>query len=205
MPWHRHDNRAGLELDAAVGGQVLEQVADQQITLRHADPGGPAATCPSGNTRCLNLPAGLVSGHTSRCPDAYAETQEGDMSISPHESDLAAGADAAVRPFRIEFPQDAIDDLRRRIKATRWPEQETVADDSQGVPLQTMQDLLRYWGTEYDWSACEARLNALPNFVTEVDGLDIHFLHIRSDHEDALPLIVTHGWPGSIIEQLKII
>ena len=127
------------------------------------------------------------------------------MSISPHESDLAAGADAAVRPFRIEFPQDAIDDLRRRIKATRWPEQETVADDSQGVPLQTMQDLLRYWGTEFDWSACEARLNALPNFVTEVDGLDIHFLHIRSDHEDALPLIVTHGWPGSIIEQLKII
>ena len=127
------------------------------------------------------------------------------MSISPHESDLAAGADAAVRPFHIEFPQDAIDDLRRRIAATRWPEQETVTDDSQGVPLQTMQDLLRYWGTEYDWSACEARLNALPNFVTEVDGLDIHFLHIRSDHEDALPLIVTHGWPGSIIEQLKII
>ena len=119
------------------------------------------------------------------------------MTISSHESDLAAGAGTAIRPFRVEFPEDAIADLRRRIAATRWPERETVADDSQGVPLETMQDLLHYWGTEYDWSACEARLNALPNFVTEIDGLDIHFLHIRSAHEDALPLIVTHGWPGS--------
>src|SRR6188472_1472302 len=127
------------------------------------------------------------------------------MSISPQESDVAAGADTAVRPFTIEFPQESIDDLNRRIAATRWPERETVADDSQGVPLETMQDLLGYWGTNYDWSACEARLNALPNFVTEIDGLDIHFLHVRSEHEDALPLIVTHGWPGSIIEQLKII
>jgi pimeloyl-ACP methyl ester carboxylesterase len=127
------------------------------------------------------------------------------MTISSHESDLAAGAGTAIRPFRVEFPEDAIADLRRRIAATRWPERETVADDSQGVPLETMQDLLHYWGTEYDWSACEARLNALPNFVTEIDGLDIHFLHIRSAHEDALPLIVTHGWPGSVVEQLKII
>ena len=128
------------------------------------------------------------------------------MAISSQESGAAAGTDAAIRPFRVEFPQDAIDDFRRRIAATRWPERETVDDDSQGVPLATDAGARSATGgREYDWSACEARLNALPNFVTEIDGLDIHFLHIRSDHEDALPLIVTHGWPGSIIEQLKII
>jgi len=123
------------------------------------------------------------------------------MAVSSHET--RAGTD--VRPFEIEFPQEALDDLRRRIAATRWPERETVGDDSQGVPLATMQELLRHWGSAYDWRACEAKLNALPNFLTEIDGLDIHFLHVRSRHEDALPLIVTHGWPGSIIEQLKII
>ena len=96
-------------------------------------------------------------------------------------------------------------DLRRRVEATRWPERETVSDDSQGVPLATMQELARHWATDYDWRTCEARLNALPNFMTEIDGLDIHFIHVRSPHEDALPMIVTHGWPGSIIEQLKII
>ena len=110
-----------------------------------------------------------------------------------------------VRPFHIEFSQQALDDLRRRISATRWPERETVSDDSQGVPLALMQDLAPYWASDYDWRKCEAKLNALPNFVTEIDGLDIHFIHVRSQHEDALPLIVTHGWPGSIIEQLKII
>jgi pimeloyl-ACP methyl ester carboxylesterase len=113
--------------------------------------------------------------------------------------------DGAIRPLTIEFPQDAVDDMRRRIAATRWPERETVDDDSQGVPLATMQELAGYWATDYDWSACEARLNGLPNFVTEIDGLDIHFSHVRSPHEDALPLILTHGWPGSIIEQLKVI
>jgi len=110
-----------------------------------------------------------------------------------------------VRPFRVDFPEAELTELRRRIKATRWPERETVTDDSQGVPLALMQDLARYWGTDYDWRECEARLNALPHFMTEIDGLDIHFIHVRSQHEDALPLIVTHGWPGSIIEQLKII
>ena len=110
-----------------------------------------------------------------------------------------------VRAFQIEFPDDAVEDLRRRVRSTRWPEAETVGDDSQGVPLAMMQDLARHWAGEYDWRACEARLNDLPNFITEIDGLDIHFLHVRSEHEDALPLIVTHGWPGSIIEQLKII
>jgi pimeloyl-ACP methyl ester carboxylesterase len=110
-----------------------------------------------------------------------------------------------VRPFQVDFPEAELTELRRRINATRWPERETVSDDSQGVPLATMQELARYWGTDYDWRKCEAKLNALPQFLTEIDGLDIHFIHVRSQHEDALPLIVTHGWPGSIIEQLKII
>ena len=111
----------------------------------------------------------------------------------------------AVRPFQVEFPEAELAELRRRVNATRWPERETVTDDSQGVRLAMMQELARYWGTDYDWRKCEAKLNALPNFITEIDGLDIHFIHVRSQHEDALPLIVTHGWPGSIIEQLKII
>ena len=111
----------------------------------------------------------------------------------------------AIRPFQVKVPDAELTDLRRRINATKWPEQETVTDDSQGVQLATMQKLARYWGTEYDWRKCEAKLNALPHFITEIDGLDIHFIHVRSKHENALPLIVTHGWPGSVIEQLKII
>jgi pimeloyl-ACP methyl ester carboxylesterase len=115
------------------------------------------------------------------------------------------GDDTTIRPFQVGFPEADLAELRSRINATRWPERETVSDDSQGVPLATMQELARYWGTDYDWGKCEAKLNALPHFITEIDGLDIHFIHVRSRHEDALPLIVTHGWPGSIIEQLKII
>ena len=111
----------------------------------------------------------------------------------------------AIRPFSIHVPDEALVDLRRRIDATKWPEQETVTDASQGVQLATMQKLARYWATEHDWRKVEARLNALPNFITEIDGLDIHFIHVRSKHENALPMIVTHGWPGSIIEQMKII
>jgi pimeloyl-ACP methyl ester carboxylesterase len=117
---------------------------------------------------------------------------------------LAAASDE-IRPFRINIPEEALVDLRRRIKATKWPDRETVTDESQGVQLATMQELARYWGTDYDWRKIEAKLNALPQFITEIDGLDIHFIHVRSTHENALPLIVTHGWPGSIIEQLKII
>src|SRR5450432_2911317 len=113
--------------------------------------------------------------------------------------------DNTIRPFRVSFSDAELTELRRRVNATRWPERETVTDDSQGVPLAVMQELTRYWGTDYDWRKVEARLNALPNFLTEIDGLDIHFIHVRSQHEDALPLIVTHGCPGSIIEQLKII
>jgi pimeloyl-ACP methyl ester carboxylesterase len=110
-----------------------------------------------------------------------------------------------IRPFQVNIPDEALEDLRRRIAATNWPERETVEDQSQGVPLAMIQNLARYWATEYDWRRCEARLNALPQFITEIDGLDIHFIHVRSEHEDALPLVVSHGWPGSIIEQLKII
>jgi pimeloyl-ACP methyl ester carboxylesterase len=113
--------------------------------------------------------------------------------------------DVTIRSFQVDVPEDELTELRRRVSATRWPERETVADDSQGVRLALMQELARYWATDYDWRPCEASLNALPNFRTEIDGLDIHFIHVRSQHEDALPLIVTHGWPGSIIEQLKII
>jgi len=119
------------------------------------------------------------------------------------KEDTTSGVE--VRPFRVTIPDEALDDLRRRIAATRLPEKETVADQSQGVQLATVQQLARYWETEYDWRKCEARLNALPQFITAIDGLDIHFIHVRSNHEGALPLIVNHGWPGSIIEQLKII
>jgi pimeloyl-ACP methyl ester carboxylesterase len=111
----------------------------------------------------------------------------------------------AIRRFHIDIPDEALDDLRRRIEATQWPERETVPDDSQGVPLATMQKLARYWASEYDWRRCEAELNALPQFITEIDGLDIHFIHVRSQHDVALPLVVNHGWPGSVVEQLKII
>ena len=118
-------------------------------------------------------------------------------------TDTANGA--TIRPFRVDFPDDAIADLRRRVAATRWPDKETVGDHSQGVQLATIQELARYWATDYDWRRFEAKLNALPQFMTEIDGLDIHFIHVRSDHENALPLVVTHGWPGSIIELLEII
>ena len=116
-----------------------------------------------------------------------------------------ASAGSELRPFKVRVPQSALDDLRRRITATRWPEKETVDDPSQGVQLATMQDLARYWASGYDWRKCEAKLNALPQFITNIDGLDIHFIHVRSTHPDALPLIVTHGWPGSVVEQLKIV
>jgi len=111
----------------------------------------------------------------------------------------------AIRPFRVNVPESEMTDLRKRINATRWPERETVTDASQGVQLATMQRLARYWATEYDWRKVEAKLNAQPNFMTEIDGLDIHFIHVRSKHENAMPVIVTHGWPGSVVEQLKII
>ena len=117
----------------------------------------------------------------------------------------AVETEVEIRPFHIGIAEDALAGLRRRIAATQWPEKETVSDESQGVPLATMQKLARYWETEYDWRKVESALNALPQFITEIDGLDIHFIHLRSTHDDALPLVITHGWPGSIIEQLKLI
>ena len=117
----------------------------------------------------------------------------------------ARGEDRSIRPFKAHIPQAQIDEMRRRILATQWPERETVADSSQGVPLATMRELANYWATGYDWRKVEAKLDALPQFITEIDGLDIHFIHVRSKHANALPLVINHGWPGSIIEQLKII
>jgi pimeloyl-ACP methyl ester carboxylesterase len=121
------------------------------------------------------------------------------------QTNKQAADKTAIRPFRFEASEAELTELRTRINATRWPERETVADGNQGVQLAFIQALARYWATDYNWRRCEARLNALPNFITEIDGLDIHFIHVRSKHEDALPIIVTHGWPGSPVEQLKII
>lgn len=126
------------------------------------------------------------------------------ISLLPVKLSAATGG-AAIRPFTVSFPESDLTDLHRRIKATRWPDKEQVADASQGVQLATMRKLAHHWETRYDWRKAEARLNAVPNFITEIDGLDIHFIHVRSKHENALPVIITHGWPGSIIEQLKVI
>ena len=127
------------------------------------------------------------------------------MNPTPTSQRNEAAEKDAIRPFRVNVPEADLTELRRRISATRWPERETVADESQGVQLATIQKLARYWATDYDWRKFEARLNALPQFTTEIDGLDIHFIHVRSKHANAMPLIVTHGWPGSIVELLKII
>jgi pimeloyl-ACP methyl ester carboxylesterase len=128
----------------------------------------------------------------------------GAASIFPAFKSNAAPS-AEIRPFRVHFPEEALVDLRRRVSAAKWPNREIVRDATQGVQFATMQKLARYWATDYDWRKIESKLNALPQFITEIDGLDIHFIHVRSKHENALPMIVTHGWPGSIIEQLKIV
>jgi pimeloyl-ACP methyl ester carboxylesterase len=139
---------------------------------------------------------------SSAAAGAFALAQ----AIAPGDAHAAVPAEAAaIRPFQFKASDEALADLRKRIAATRWPEKETVNDATQGVKLATMQKLAQYWGTDYDWRKCEAQLNALPNFITEIDGLDVHFIHVRSKHKNALPVIVTHGWPGSIVEQLKII
>ena len=127
------------------------------------------------------------------------------VSLAPPRLAAASSADGAIRPFRIGVPEEELADLRRRVLATRWPDRETVADQSQGVRLATMQDLARHWATDYDWRKVEAKLNALPQFITEIDGLDIQFIHVRSRHPAALPMVMTHGWPGSALELLKVI
>src|SRR5215475_5693607 len=123
---------------------------------------------------------------------------------SRKEFDMSAKK-AEIRPFTIQVPEKDLEELRRRVAATRWPEMEPVEDQSQGVTLKTAQQIASYWQSDYDWRKCEAKLNALPQFMTQIDGLDIHFIHVRSKHDNALPLLVSHGWPGSVIEQLKII
>jgi pimeloyl-ACP methyl ester carboxylesterase len=143
--------------------------------------------------------------------EAFADSSiaEKEDSVAQSSATQRASENAAdktsIRPFQVNVPEAELTELRRRINATRWPDRETVTDESQGVPLATIQELSRYWATDYNWRKCEAKLNALPQFIAEIDGLDIHFIHVRSKHENALPLIVTHGWPGSVIEQLKII
>lgn len=151
--------------------------------------------------------AGMTIAATQfgRFGSANAQSNQTKPGTTTQPATIQSTDPTAIRPFRINIPQAAIVDLRRRIAATQWPEKETVADSSQGVPLAAMQKLARYWATDYDWRKVETKLNALPQFITTIDGLDIHFIHVRSKHENALPLIVNHGWPGSIIEQLKII
>ena len=137
-----------------------------------------------------------------------ASAAAGIVGLFPAHPAVAAdesGEASAIRPFSVHIPDAELVDLRRRIAATRWPDRETVNDRSQGAPLARLRELMRYWGTDYDWRKVETKLNALPQFITEIDGVDIHFIHVRSRHRNALPLIVTHGWPGSVIEQLKII
>ena len=129
----------------------------------------------------------------------------GAHAADPDASSGTAAGEKSIRPLKVQVPQAALDDLRRRINATRWPDKETVTDQAQGAQLAKLQELARYWGSSYDWRKAEEKLNALPQFVTTIDGIDIHFIHVRSKHRNALPLIVTHGWPGSVIEQLKII
>src|ERR1041385_7242734 len=132
-------------------------------------------------------------------------TKENIMTQTTATATDQAADKTAIRPFQFTFSDEELADLLRRVNATKWPERELVADASQGVQLATMQKLAKYWGTEYDWRKGEAKLKAVPHFITEINGLDIHFIHVRSKHENALPIIVTHGWPGSVIEQLKII
>jgi len=145
------------------------------------------------------------SANAETTPPKATQEEKRMTTAAAHEETKQSSDTAAIRPFKVHVPEAELSELRSRIHNTKWPERETVPDATQGVQLATTQALARYWGTEYDWRKCEARLNALPQFLTEIDGLDIHFIHVRSKHENALPLIVTHGWPGSVVEQLKII
>jgi pimeloyl-ACP methyl ester carboxylesterase len=144
---------------------------------------------------------------TTLAPDAPVVTDDpaAAAAVSQLLEDATAAADAGIRPFSYHATDEELADMRRRIEAVRWPDREVVDDQSQGVQLATIQALAQYWLNDYDWRRCEARINAFPNFITEIDGLDIHFIHVRSRHENALPMIVTHGWPGSVVEQLKIV
>jgi len=156
--------------------------------------------CSSARSLSWSLVAAYARHDTNHKPQTRKKSKAM-TNVSQH-----TGSDKTpIRPFHVNVPEAELAELRRRISATRWPDRETVTDQTQGVELATTQALARYWATEYDWRKCEARLNALPQFITEIDGLDIHFIHVSSKHDNALPLIVTHGWPGSVVEQLKIV
>src|SRR6266851_3995911 len=164
----------------------------------------PLETSRAQISRREGLKLGAASVVASLLPGvAPAAAQTGSPPQTPKENTMTDNI--AIRPFHFEALQADLTDLRKRITATKWPEREQVADATQGVQLATMQKLAQYWADKHDWRKCEAKINAVPNFITEIDGLDIHFIHVRSKHENALPMIVTHGWPGSIIEQMKII
>ena len=163
------------------------------------------------NTRSLgSLPRLLVALLTATVSltapaAAYAQQPAQAGALAPSAAGAFASEGDAIRPFRANVPREALDDLRRRLKATRWPDRETVNDPSQGAQLAKLQDLVRYWGTDYDWRKAEAKLNALPQFVSVIDGVDIHFIHVRSRQRNALPVLITHGWPGSVFEQIKLV
>jgi pimeloyl-ACP methyl ester carboxylesterase len=197
-----------LFLPSAYSTRVLDWKDSMIPTISGTCEARPAAfspkTCDLSRRRFVHAAVATVAaaqmGYFGFCRELYAMT-----STTTQDAQRAGGDKTDIRPFRVNVPESELSELRNRINATKWPERETVADDSQGVPLAMMQELARYWATDYDWRKIEAKLNALPQFITEIDGLDIHFIHFRSKHENALPLIVTHGWPGSIIEQMKII
>jgi len=151
-------------------------------------------------------PQSATSGGAARAPSNRTHNMMNLATVAaPSAAAATAGADTSIRPFRVHISAEALTDLRRRLQATRWPDKETVTDRSQGAPLASLQELVRYWGTGYDWRKVETKLNALPQFKTNIDGVDIHFIHVRSTHRNAMPVIITHGWPGSVIEQLKIV
>ncbi len=173
-------------------GRTIDSAISSAFTRRKFLAASAAAA-----TFSLVLLSGAGHAQTTATPKETAMTQS-----TAARSDTA---NAAVRPFRVNISDEDLTDLRRRIQATRWPDKETVPDRSQGAQLAKLQELVQYWGTDYDWRKAEAKLNALPQFVTTIDGVDIHFIHVRSRHKNALPLLISHGWPGSVIEQLKII
>ena len=176
---------------AAAGAFALSARGGSAAPWSASSPGEPlGSTVPTTSQRAVDA--------------AHAAQQTGESTMLDQMTSAQA-QDTAIRPFVVDVPDAALEDLRRRINAMNWPERELVSDASQGVQLATTQALARYWASDYDWRKIEARLNSMPNYLTEIDGLDIHFIHVRSQHEDALPVIVTHGWPGSIVEQLKIV
>ena len=175
------------------------------MTLDHSYRLPAQCECPRKPLAVAALTAALCLLSSLSHGQGVAARQDRDSMVGQLPSRAVAPDDQAVRPFKVQVPQAALNDLRRRIADTRWPDKETVADPSQGAQLAKLQALVRYWGSAYDWRRVEARLNGLPQYMTKIDGLDIHFIHVRSRHRNALPVIITHGWPGSVIELLKVV